>query len=109
MTIRRSAFLWLPVILLLITGLAYWAPWITQEFAEQRAVQAFATAWQGVIDGCGFNCTGCGAVDAQKTGFGYRVELEYGCGMMPEDTAQYHDRTTVFVSFVGTVHGFSSP
>jgi hypothetical protein len=37
------------------------------------------------------------------------VTLEYGCGLMPEDTSQYHEQATGFVSLFGTVHGFPKP
>jgi hypothetical protein len=85
--------------------LALWAPWLTRGAAEQRAVQSFDAAWQGVIDGCGLNCNGCGVKDAQKTWFGYQVQLEYACGMLPEDSPEYHQHSTAFVSFLGTIHG----
>ena len=99
----------LPALILLILALAAWAPWITQDFAEKRAEAAFTSAWQRVSDGCGLNCKGCGATAAQKTWFGARVELEYACGLLPEDTPQYHKRSAGFVSFLGTVHGLPSP
>jgi hypothetical protein len=95
--------------LVLALAILLWAPWITRAYAETRAEQAFSAAWQGVVDGCGFHCSGCGVIEAQKTWFGYRVVIEYGCGMLPEDTPANHQRSAGFVSFLGTVHGFPSP
>jgi hypothetical protein len=37
------------------------------------------------------------------------VTLEYGCGMLPADTPEYHERTLIFVSSLGTVHGIPKP
>lgn len=99
----------IPVLLLLAAGAALWAPWQSKESTEQNAERAFTTSWQGVIDGCGLYCQGCGATNAQKTWFGYQVELEYACGLIPEDTEAYHQHSTGFVSFLGTVHGLPKP
>jgi hypothetical protein len=37
------------------------------------------------------------------------VTLEYGCGMIPADTPEYHKRTLAFVSTLGTFHGIPTP
>jgi len=92
-----------------LIALSAWSPWLTQEFAEVRAVDSFNRAWLSVIDGCGTNCKGCGAIKSQRVPFGVEVTLEYGCGLMPADTPEYHERKTGFVSAVGTVHGFLKP
>jgi hypothetical protein len=105
----KRIFLLIPIILLLALALALWAPWMTRLYAEKRAEQAFTASWQGVMDGCGLNCKNCGAKNSQKTWFGYQVKIEYACGLLPEDTAQYHQIRTGFVSFLGTVHGFPKP
>lgn len=97
------------LVVILLLCLAAWAPWISQDFARQRAEQQFASAWQGVSDGCGFNCKDCGAKGAVKTWFGYQVDLEYACGMLPADTPEYHKTVHAFVSFLGTVHGLPKP
>lgn len=104
---RKPALILLFIISVVV--LAAWGPWVTISFAEVRAEAAFQAAWQGVVDGCGFNCTGCGATGMQKIWFGYRVRLEYACGMLPEDSAEYHEFSDGFVSFLGTVHGFPTP
>jgi hypothetical protein len=86
-----------------------WSPWLTETYAETRAVEAFDKAWEFVVDGCGTNCKGCGAVSSQRMPFGVLVTIEYACGLIPADTPQYHQRTTAFVSGLGTVHGILSP
>ena len=105
---KRSTFLLL-VLFLLVTALFAWAPWITPSFAAQRAEDHFTSSWQGVADGCGLHCTGCGAIGTQKVLFGALVELEYACGMLPSDSSEFHQRGIGFVSFLGTVHGFGGP
>lgn len=92
------------ILLLLLLALLAWSPWLSADFARQRAESAFSAGWQGVADGCGLNCKGCGAVQAGKTWFGYRVTVEYACGLLPADSPQYHRRAEGFVSFLGTVH-----
>jgi len=105
---RTKLFIGTTLAILLIALLA-WSPWLTESFAKARAVDSFNNSWTTVIDGCGTNCKGCGAVKAQRILFGVKVTLEYGCGLMPEDTPQYHEQATGFVSALGTVHGFPSP
>ena len=87
-----------------LVGLLAWAPWITPDYAQAAAVRAFELEWRNVADGCGFNCQGCGPVGVGQPAFGRRVLLEYACGLEP-DTRQNHQVCTVFVSFLGTVHG----
>ena len=107
---KRLAFIFLLLALAaLLLALTAWSPWITPAWAEQRAVDGFSTAWQGVADGCGFNCQGCGAKEARRVPLGVAVELEYACGLLPEDSPEYHQRVEVFVSPLGTVHGVRGP
>jgi len=96
-------------ITLVIIALSTWSPWLTQSFAETRAVNSFNHSWTTVLDGCGTNCKGCGAIHSKRVLFGMDVTLEYGCGLMPEDTPQYHVQATGFVSAFNTVHGFQGP
>jgi hypothetical protein len=96
-------------ITVLLIGLSAWSPWLTQSFAESRAVDSFNSSWATVIDSCGANCKGCGAINSKRVPFGMEVTLEYGCGLMPEDTSEYHEQSTGFVSAFGTVHGFPRP
>ncbi|NIM95387.1 MAG: hypothetical protein GTO18_16955 [Anaerolineales bacterium] len=93
----------------LVTLILAWSPWISRGFAEERAMDAFTSAWEGVIDGCGFNCEGCGVVDSSRTIFGYVVQIEFACGMLPSDSFEYHQIDTVYISPLGTVHGFKLP
>jgi hypothetical protein len=100
------------VIVVLVVSLILllaWSPWMTAERAGGLAVRSFVNGWQGVMDGCGVSCKGCGIVGAGKTLFGARVELEYACGMLPADTPEYHLRARGFVSAFGTVHGLPKP
>ncbi|TSC92019.1 MAG: hypothetical protein CEN90_134 [Parcubacteria group bacterium Licking1014_17] len=82
-----------------------WAPWITKGYAESIVSERFSAKWQGVGDGCGFNCKGCGVKESHRTLFGITVKIEYACGMLPSDSPEYHRIDSVFVSFLGTVHG----
>jgi hypothetical protein len=94
---------------LILAILFAWSPWLTQASAKVRAVGSFNQAWEFVADGCGTNCKGCGAVSSRRVPFGVLVTIEYGCGMIPEDTSEYHERVTVIVSGIGTVHGIPKP
>lgn len=96
-----------------LTGLTVaaflWAPWITKARAEARTVQAFETAWQGVVDGCGFQCEGCGVKGSRRVIAGHKVEIEYACGLIPYDAPEFHMTEEAYVSFLGTVHNISRP
>jgi hypothetical protein len=94
---------------ILLIGLFAWSPWLTKEFVENRAITLFNQAWESVIDGCGTNCNGCGAVSSRRVPFGMFVTIEFACGLIPEDSPAYHQRTSVFVSPFGSVHGFPKP
>jgi len=94
---------------MLLIGLLAWSPWLTPSYAETRAVDSFNRSWLTVIDGCGTNCKGCGAIHSKRVPFGIEITLEYGCGLMPEDSAEYHEQATGFVSAFGTVHKFPKP
>jgi len=105
---RRKLMLAVSVTVIVI-ALSAWSPWLTQSFAETRAVDSFNHSWTTVIDGCGANCKGCGVINSKRVMFGMEVTLEYGCGLMPEDTPEYHEQATGFVSAFGTVYGFPKP
>jgi len=96
------------LLLLLIVALA-WSPWLTRAYAEKRAVAGFTDRRQGVTDGCGFNCAGCGARETQCVPFGYRVRLEYACGISSMGVPDDHHSVWVLVSVLGTVHGIPEP
>ena len=93
------------MISILLLLLVAWAPWITNTSSERVVSERFTAEWQGVSDGCGFNCKGCGIKESQRTLFGVNVKIEYACGMLPSDSPEYHKTDNVFVSFLGTVHG----
>ncbi|HXD09979.1 MAG TPA: hypothetical protein VN653_07955 [Anaerolineales bacterium] len=93
----------------LLIALCSWSPWLTQAYAESRAVDSFNGSWATVIDGCGTNCKGCGVINSKRVPFGIEVTLEYGCGLIPEDTSEYHEQSTGLVSALGTVHRFPKP
>jgi hypothetical protein len=86
-----------------------WAPWLTRESAERRIVDQFTAAWRGVIDGCGFSCEGCGVKKLARVLTGYSVSIEYACGLLPHDSPAFHEKRTVHVSLLGTVHGLPRP
>lgn len=97
------------ITIILALGIFAWSPWITQELAEQRTEQTLQETWLDVADGCGIDCSGCGAVRSRRAPFGVIVTLEYGCGMIPADTPEYHERATVFVSSFGVLYGLPRP
>lgn len=97
------------LILVLSTATLYASPWITDGFAVSRAVESFAKEWDGVSDGCGFNCKGCGVRTTWKVPFGRQVRIVYACGLLPYDSPEFHNEREIFVSFVGTVHGIPGP
>jgi hypothetical protein len=86
-----------------------WAPWLSRQDAEDRVVDQFNAAWEGVVDGCGFNCAGCGVTQSKRTLLGFKVEIEYACGLIPEDTPEYHQIDRAFVSVLGIVTGLDVP
>ena len=96
-------------IVAIVLILMIWAPWLTQRYAEERAIDQFNSVWEGVIDGCGFNCTGCGVTGSERSLLGYEVEIEFACGLIPEDTPEHHQVDQVFVSVFGIVTGFDTP
>jgi len=87
-----------------ILALLAWCPWITPDFAAARAVNVFEERQKGIVDGCGFNCKGCGVKEAARAWFGSVVTIEYACGLLPADLPQYHRTGRAFVSCLGTVH-----
>lgn len=88
----------------LVLALLLWAPWFSARDAELRAAEAFTSAWQDVVDGCGFNCDGCGVRESHRLTIGYSVEIEYACGLLPSDSPEFHQRDVVYVSPFGSVH-----
>jgi len=102
--------LWTGVLLLaLLIAMLLWSPWLTGADAQKRAVDGFTDRWQGVMDGCGFNCAGCGAQEAQRILFGYRVRLEYACGVRSADAPGEYQSIWVLISVLGTLHGLPEP
>jgi hypothetical protein len=99
------------VLVVLVLGLVLlvWSPWLTRAGVETRIRGAFQAAWGGVVDGCGFNCEGCGVVRVERLAAGYRATIEYACGLLPEDSPAYHVTDRVYVSPLGTVHGLPAP
>ncbi len=95
----------LGAVAVVIIAAAAWSPWLSRQTAESLATSAFEAEWKGVMDGCGLNCKeeGCGVVSSQKALFGYSVTIAYKCGLTLRETPP--QQATVFVSFLGTVHG----
>ena len=59
-----------------LAALLLWAPWLNSASAKERAEQYFLSAWQGVADGCGLSCKGCGGVGTQRVMGGWMVTIE---------------------------------
>jgi len=92
------------IITAIILVLVSWSPWIIESYAEKRVLDAFNENWEGIMNGCGFNCNGCGLLDSHRTLFDYSVKIEYACGMLPIDSPEHHNIETKFVSFMGTIN-----
>ncbi|MEH7237965.1 hypothetical protein [Bacillus sp. JJ1562] len=94
------------IIIFIVAAIILFAfsPWITKDIAEKRAKTVFQNQQKGIVDGCGFNCHGCGVVTSDNVLFGYNVRIEYACGLISEDIKENHEFKNVFVSFLGTVH-----
>jgi heat shock protein HslJ len=90
------------VVFILLVVLIIWMPWISTEKAGAIAVNAFMQQQQDAVDGCGFNCEGCGVVDTHRLFNGYIVDIEYSCGMFPVDSPEYHQHGAVYISPFGT-------
>jgi len=97
------------VVFLALVITVLWAPWLTRQYVERRVADEFSAAWQGVVDGCGFNCQGCGIKKVERVLSGYAVHIEYGCGLLPQDSPTFHETRLVHVSVFGTVHGLPRP
>lgn len=69
------------IIVLFLLILIAWSPWQLKESAESAVRGVFESEQAGIIDGCGFNCDGCGIESSQKIPFGYLVNIKYKCGM----------------------------
>jgi heat shock protein HslJ len=89
-------------ILVLIGLLLIWMPWMTADKAASIAVSEFNKQQQEIVNGCGFDCTGCGVISSQKIYSGYLVEIEYACGVLPVDKPEFHQRSVVYISPFGT-------
>jgi hypothetical protein len=96
-------------IAIIVFGILAWSPWISGQYAKERAVAEFERAWLNVADGCGFACHNCGAEAWKRVPFGAQVTLEYACGMLPEDSPEYHQQINVYVSSLGKVYGVPTP
>ena len=82
----------------ILTAVFVLAPWITKDYAEETVSGQFSSKWQGVMDGCGVK-------GSYRTFFGYAVEIEYACGLLPSDSPEYHRTEELYVTFIGTIHG----
>lgn len=101
---------WFPAVAVLLILLIFLlAPWLNAAGAAQHVEDRFNSSWSGIADGCGFNCKGCGVQGTSRELLGYSVQIEYACGLLPEDSPAYHQRAKVFVSVLGTMHGLPVP
>jgi hypothetical protein len=92
-----------------ISALLLWSPWITSGYAEAAVVRSFEAQWENVVDGCGFNCQGCGVMESERVPFGYRVVIVYACGLLPADSPEFYRQSEAFVSLFSTVHELPMP
>lgn len=91
---------------IILIGVFAWSPWLTKEYAEQKAVRAFTSSWTGVTDGCGFDCKNCGVKGSRQAFFGRFVDIEYGCGMKVSSDGE-NRKSSIFVFSFGPVFGDS--
>ncbi|QHW32471.1 hypothetical protein GZH47_17745 [Paenibacillus rhizovicinus] len=93
------------LLLLVITAVCAWCPWVGRSYAADRTTAHFRLEWKDTADGCGFDCPDCGVKQTRRTMFGTKVSVAYQCGQLPSEPASADNRTkTYFVSFLGTVH-----
>ncbi|MCR2805862.1 hypothetical protein [Paenibacillus soyae] len=92
------------IALIVIVFVVAISPWVTVSFAGDKVTAAFEKENRNVQDGCGLDCKDCGVQYTEKVLFGRNVQIEYACGLIPSDSPEYHQRKTLFVSFLGTVH-----
>ena len=94
---------------IIIIALLAWAPWLSATDAQSAAKTYFEKKNVGIMDGCGFNCNGCGVKEAHKMLFGYSVDIEYACGLLPADKPEYHQTGTINVYSFGITKEVSKP
>ncbi|NQU77500.1 hypothetical protein HQ544_02270 [Candidatus Falkowbacteria bacterium] len=91
------------ILIFIVLGMAIWSPWITKDYAKSIVSKKFESRWEGVLDGCGFRCEGCGVKESRRTFFGHKVGIEYGCGMKIPGMPNTVDE--IYVDLFGSVHG----
>lgn len=105
---KRSTLARLSILALGILALA-WAPWLTPGVVRANVESAFEAAWDRIPDGCGLACENCGVHDIRWVPFGRTLELEFACGLIPEDRPEFHETRSITLSSLGTVHGLPRP
>lgn len=94
------------IIFLSVLIILAWSPWISKEYAKEKAIKNFEEAQK--ISMCDLLCpkvTLMGVKTIDKIPFGYLAELEY--------KEEIYDRTSTssrkyFVSFFGKVHDYQT-
>jgi hypothetical protein len=95
------------VIVIVLTGLCAWSPWLTRETASRLAESQFNRAWEDVVDGCGTSGDEYGVKGFRKVPFGAVVTLDYQCGLiMPGEPPL---QTKIHVPFLGIAFGYPIP
>jgi hypothetical protein len=82
-----------------------WSPWVTKDNVTEIVENRFASLWRNVTD----NPHVVGLADITKIPFGIRAVTLYAGGLGGSIDEKPHRGETVFISFLGTVHGLSSP
>ena len=94
------------VIAIAALSLFAWSPWLTPVTTAWLARTQLNAAWSFVMDGCGAHQTPPEA-GFEKVPFGARTTIDYQCGLLaPEEP---YRQARVFVSFLGTAHGYPAP
>jgi len=98
--------------LIILLILLAWSPWITKDYSKTLILTRFNQSWYGVNDGCGSfnqitNRIEPDLITLQKIPFGYKVHIEYDCGMTiynPYINSK-SKQDNIYISPLGKVYG----
>jgi hypothetical protein len=74
------------IVILLAFLISLWAPWMSEEFVENRINGYYETMNAKVTDGCSIKCGDCGILSYEKTFFGAEARVHVRCGLQYPDS-----------------------
>lgn len=80
-----------------VVGTCLLAPWLTDAFAQEKAITAYEIRQSEVTDGCGFR----GIESSKKVPFGREITLRAHCSFEAPHSPEKYVTVTIFVSFLG--------